>query len=182
MTRKDHNRIPLDPVGAPMICSACGYGLENYEQWTNGVLQGVTYAHGYLPPDVDPNHEINPIPRPADNMEVKGVCDFCISPDPIWTYPCKSFSIEIGMKVEPGGTDTKSYGSVSDWGACQQCHDDIEADRWTAIAERNLDYEPIRRQEPIRSYLIVKLEEMYKAFRLHRTGPAYLEADGPPSH
>jgi hypothetical protein len=28
---------------------------------------------------------------------------------------------------------------------------------------------------------MVKLLDMYKGFRLHRTGPAYREADGPPA-
>jgi hypothetical protein len=175
-----HPHIPSEPVGQAMICSACGYGLEGYEQWVGNKLVKISYAHGYLPPDIDPHHEIAPIPRPDDNAEVKGVCDFCIAPDPIWTYPAKSFHLDVAELQEPGATHTQSYGSVGDWGACQRCYEDIEADRWDDIMERNLQSDAIRQMEPIKTLLKAKLADMYKGFRLHRTGPAYREADGPP--
>lgn len=174
-------KIPTEPVGQAMICSACGYGLEGYEEWIGTKLQRISYRHGYLPPDIDPHHKPVPVPRPDNDTEVKGVCDFCIASDPIWVYPAKSFHIDIAERQEPGSVHTSSYGSVGDWGACQTCHDDIEADRWDAIMERNLGSDPIRGIEPIKTLLKLKLAEMYKGFRLHRTGPAYREADGAPT-
>lgn len=180
MTKKRENKVPLEPVAQEMICSTCGYGLENYEQWTNGIFQKVTYQHGYLPPGVDPDHKIVPIPRPDNTLEIKGVCDFCMAPDPIWTYPAKSFHTDIAEQHKPGEVYTSSYGSVGDWGACQQCYEDIEADNWDAMVERNLKLSPERMIEPIRTLLKLKIMDAWKGFRLNRTGPAYLEADGPP--
>lgn len=170
----ERNRIPVDPIAPGMVCGTCGYGLETYELWENGKLTSSRYEHGYLPPEIDRSHEIKPILRDTlKESEILGFCDFCLAPNPPWTYPCGSYHVAIGTKNITGGTATESYGSVGDWGACDACHDDIEADCWGNVLERNLRSDPERMVEPLRTLLSIKIREMWRDFERSRTGPAY---------
>lgn len=167
-------KIPKEPVAPEMVCDTCGYGLENYEQWVGGKLESSKYMHGFLPPEVPP-HEPVPRPRPANHAEVKGVCDFCLERDPAWIYPCESYGTIIGTKLESGDLKAEHYGSVGDWGACDTCHDFIEAGDWESMLERNLNSHPERLIEPVKSLLKKAIREMWRGFESNRTGPAYRE-------
>ena len=59
-------------------------------------------------------------------------CDVCGEPGPAWLYPCDSFALpQIG------------YESVTDWAACDACHDLIEADDTEGLYRRRAE-----RREP----------------------------------
>jgi len=54
------------------------------------------------------------------------ICDFCSSEAPSWCYPADSFLDEHGSR------------SVSDWMACETCHELIESGNRDALAARVL--------------------------------------------
>lgn len=43
-------------------------------------------------------------------------CDFCMSPHPVWDYPCESFALLNAV------TGQEEWVSEDGWLACEECH------------------------------------------------------------
>lgn len=61
------------------------------------------------------------------------VCDFCLEPDPAWTYPAALMEV-IGHPVITHSDD--------EWGACDECHRLIEAHDLGGLVERTVTMQP----------------------------------------
>lgn len=151
-----------------MMCRVCARPLEQANQIEGGVVVGISYAHGFEIPGT-PQHKPEPVVVVNEADQV-AVCDFCENSFPVWVYPCGSFTIFIGKDSTKG---TKHYGSVEDWGACETCHADIQADRWDAMEQRSsIQQEP---NPAGREALTKLLREFWQGFREHRSGEPYRE-------
>lgn len=110
--------------------------------------------------------------------KVPGVCDFCSAPDTTWTYRCKTF---IAGFVETADRH-QDWGSKGDWAACQQCSEDIEAERWQAVLQRALDRLSAAGGVPLdfQSFAREQLRQLHAGFRRYRQGERELsEKRGP---
>lgn len=61
-----------------------------------------------------------------------GLCDFCSTPDPAWTYPADDIFLVPGDDTEP------VHQSVGAWAACDDCSAAIEAGDMDALLQRCL--------------------------------------------
>lgn len=94
------------------------------------------------------------------------VCDFCLTPDPTWTYPCGPVML-AGPHME---------GSADDWAACDHCHELIEAENWPALVEHVVK---TQREQPIAPDFVnlppvistMLVSANLEAFRSARSGP-----------
>ena len=93
-------------------------------------------------------------------------CDFCTAPDPPWTYPAEDFIIAM-----PDGPDVGSEGG---WGACEHCHDLIEADDRRGLLMRSALRFAVRYQINF-SAVVEPIERNQQGFFDHRTGEAVRE-------
>lgn len=150
----------LDPIFPQMTCGTCRRSLEHTEIFQAGVLVEVRYTHHLV--DQPENHPPTPI-LTADVGQAGEVtvCDFCTSRFPRWTYPAESFLIDT-----IGSTEHVSSGG---WAACQQCHDDIEADAWDTIIARWAAGRLVSAQ---RRAIVRRL---HQSFAAHRRGPPIKE-------
>lgn len=61
-------------------------------------------------------------------------CDFCSSPDVLWTHPAhdvQAFDVQetvLGIPI--------TGMSKGDWSACQTCHELIMAENWSGLESR----------------------------------------------
>ena len=96
------------------------------------------------------------------------VCDFCLAPDPPWTYPCGPVRI-IGHRVINASDDP--------WGACDGCKALIEAGDIGPLVERMIKYQKIHHPPDASTYyppvpiMRVGLRKNVVAFMAARTGP-----------
>lgn len=97
------------------------------------------------------------------------VCDFCSSPDVVWSYPARDFGLATAHadtgEVVPGISIIASGGA---WAACECCAKLIEADDRGALMERaltTLGLPPIPAMQ-------IGMREIHDAFFTCRTGPA----------
>lgn len=106
---------------------------------------------------------VTKIVTPAD-----AVCDFCSSPDPVWTYPCRSFT--LGVSNISGFAE---QGSAGAWAACYPCSRLIEEGE-----DEDLSLRAISNQSELSSLLpretqlglAADLRRIHDKFRQHRTG------------
>lgn len=64
--------------------------------------------------------------------EEMNICDFCSTPNPEWSYPTKSFKMDltkIGLNID--------YYSEGSWAACEYCHGLIEKGLQEALAHHS---------------------------------------------
>lgn len=95
-------------------------------------------------------------------------CDFCSEPNPGWCYPAQTFQ---GPTI---GKDL--YVSVAEWGACDTCHDLIEANDREALVDRFLvRWEAKNGQRPDHDDLRALVLALHGQFWDNRTGPAVHE-------
>jgi hypothetical protein len=88
------------------------------------------------------------------------VCDFCSMPSVSWQYPARSFDAMRGVCRSIGG-----------WYACETCHDLIEGENWTTLADRCVEHFCKQRmQHKARPRLMLKV---HRKFAKHRTGDAF---------
>lgn len=65
------------------------------------------------------------------------VCDFCLSPDPLWDYPAAEMEVLSSI----------CNRSDDEWGACQKCHEYLQAGDieglvcWSVEQQRRLSAE-----------------------------------------
>lgn len=92
------------------------------------------------------------------------VCDFCLSGDVRWTFPCKTF-------VSPLTGDR----SVTDWSACDPCMRLVESKQWVQLAERSVDLSPTFKDQPllalVRGMIVQTVMQLHRVFQANRTGP-----------
>lgn len=97
------------------------------------------------------------------------VCDFCSSPDVVWSYPAHDFGLATANattgEVIP---EVPIIASGGNWAACACCGKLIEANDRGALMERaitTLGFPPIPE-------LQIGMREIHDAFFTCRTGPA----------
>lgn len=153
-----------EPVGRPMKCAACGVGLDQREDWAGGVHVGTTYFHG-----IDRGcRSMVLVPTDDDDLDRVGMCDFCSASGAPWTYPCDDFTSTVA--VHPDGS-SMSHGSVGAWGACDACHDLIEAGDFAGLAERALDALGLAVGGAHAARALAGMRALHEGFRAHRRGP-----------
>lgn len=100
------------------------------------------------------------------------ICDFCSAP-PLWLFPAEHF--DMGTNVfDPAIV----HRSESDWAACQECHDLIQAEDRQGLAERTLTT-IVRKAEVATRVERRRIErtarpatlDLHDRFRANRTGP-----------
>jgi hypothetical protein len=90
------------------------------------------------------------------------VCDFCSMASISWQYPARSFDAMRGVFT---------FRSIGEWNACETCHDLIEGENWTRLANRCAEHFcKHRMQHKACSRLMLKL---HRKFARHRTGDAF---------
>ena len=92
-------------------------------------------------------------------------CDFCsVVETPAWAYPCADFLMD-----QSGGVDHVSTGA---WLACDSCAMLIEAEAWSALAERAASIHVQSHPETRRQWAATKerIAELHREFRKYRGG------------
>lgn len=149
--------MPEPPVSH--ICRRCHRPLDWHVDPDSGLEQ---WQHTALDHDTG-NADHLPDPIPSEGQEVVGVCDFCSQPGPRWRYPAKSF-------------ESHSYGSISDWAACDTCHQFIEAGNYKALARRAADAmlttKPLLRVVG-RKAVAIDVRKFHLQFKAARSGPPF---------
>lgn len=114
----------------------------------------------------------------ACEAKIEKRCDFC-SATPIWEYPVRSFDFTL-IEGRP-----ESVGSKTDWLACQDCYDLIEANRWIELAKKSeatsdhiVGWEQMNKSHNFDPQ--VYLRRLHQAFRDHRDGKPFQIATGKP--
>ena len=88
------------------------------------------------------------------------ICDFCSSPDVLWSYPAANFQVE----------GTRVLASEGGWAACHDCAALIEADDRGGLARRALSATPAFMQERCLPFM----RALHALFFQDRRGPAQL--------
>lgn len=150
-----------------MMCASCRRPLNGKRNFIGDLEIGVSYHHGAVLDATIPDHEPVPIPIDAGPSSV-GCCDFDTAPGPRWTYPCGDFQASAIV----GTLGSMSQHSSGGWGACDECHADIEADRWDAILHRLNTRRQAEVGRPFEGVALVMIKALWEGFVEHRTGPA----------
>jgi hypothetical protein len=154
-----------DPPSPRMLCARCRRPLDWKPRYEGDTLVGFDYRH---PPIALPeDHPPEPIPDQGPVSAVT-VCDFCATPGTPWEYPAHPFETAGVLRLlADGEIDTTIHRSAGAWGACEQCHDDIEHGDWNRVA-----YRALRRQRAsLRPALEPAWRALWRAFEEHRCGP-----------
>lgn len=97
-------------------------------------------------------------------------CDFCGDPHTVaWRYPCRDFAQSVA------GKDHLRFASISYWGACDVCHDLVEAGHWDRLRRRSLRlFHAAHPGLPSEAVVAVEAElpTLWLRFQRHRSGPA----------
>lgn len=153
----------VEPKFPLYLCQVCRRPLDEFDEMRGDVVIATHLRHGYMIPGT-PDHEPVPILASEVGNEQVGVCDFCAGTPPVWRYKAASFEGDV-----PFSEGRLGYGSVEDWAACEQCHTDIERDRWRQIANRALEkHGPMRVEE--RRLLRQQLLAFHRLFVKARKG------------
>jgi hypothetical protein len=150
---------------ADMLCGRCRRPLDELKRYEGGRLVGIDYLHPAvaLPED----HAPEPIPARGPASAVTA-CDFCATPGATWEYPARSFdTAEVVRLLAQGETDLTIHRSKGAWGACNRCHDAIEAGDWNKLMYRALR----RHRASLRPSIEPRVRALWFAFERHRTGP-----------
>lgn len=94
-------------------------------------------------------------------MHKPPVCDFCMGTPIQWTYPCRNFT-HHGLEV--------TFKSSGGWAACSICHDLIERQDRSALAQRSAVCHPDRRNIPL-ALLTRRVRSLHDTFWVNREGP-----------
>jgi hypothetical protein len=158
-----------DDAPPRMLCGRCRRPLDWQPYYEGGQRVGFAYSHPAIALPED--HAPEPIPEEGPVSAVTA-CDFCAAPGPSWEYPARPFTTTDVLQVTPGGELDAVFSSViyrSDdaWGACERCHDDIEAGRWNRVTYRALR----RHRASLRAELEPTMRALWAVFEEHRSGP-----------
>ncbi len=148
----------------PMLCARCRRPLDARARYEDGRLVGVDYLHPTIALPED--HLPQPISSGGPASAVT-VCDFCAAPGATWQYPARSFPMAIQLAGPDGDSGITTHRSQGAWGACQRCHDAIEAGDWNAVTYRALRHY----RASLRPHMEPGVRALWRAFQQHRTGP-----------
>lgn len=150
------------PTAEPHVCRICRRPLEEFDRKVNGVVVQVIWTHSYVIPGT-PEHDPDPIPQSQVDDEIVGVCDFCTAPHPTWRFPADNFDMDTP-------NEHVSWGSVTDWAACDDCKRLIEQGRWRQLANRTLDHRPFQLSVEVKREVRIRIMEMHQQFSRARKG------------
>ncbi len=154
-----------DPPPPPMLCARCRRPLDGRRRYMGDRLVGVDYTHPAI--EFPEDHVPEPIPGEGPVSAVT-VCDFCTAPGTTWEYPAVSFDVaEVERPLPGGGTDAITHRSDGAWGACDRCHDAIEASDWNSITYWALRHH----RASLRPIIEPAVRALWRAFERHRSGP-----------
>ncbi len=154
-----------DHAPPPMLCARCRRPLDAGSRYEGGRLVGINYMHSAIALPED--HLPEPIPDDGPASAVT-VCDFCAAPGATWDYPARSFAMAQVERLPPSGDpDTTTHRSQGAWGACQRCHDAIEAGDWNAVTYRALRHY----RASLRTSMEPAVRALWRTFQRHRTDP-----------
>lgn len=170
--------MPSDPAPPSHYCKTCGYVVNWNAEYRGDTYVGGRWEHSAVVlremhlPDWAKMAEHDPDPAPQEGASpstVVTVCDFCSGAEPVWTYPANPFNAGTFIVEKEGEPRSQDYISADDWGACEQCHDDIVANRWGWIADRVVADVP----REMRLVFRQSIKDLHAQFRQHRTGEPY---------
>jgi len=119
----------------------------------------------------DDEYRVYVSPTGARRVMLKGaqiVCDFCMAPEAPWVYPCGNMPI-MGHRMITHSDDP--------WGACDECHNFIEADQYDMLVEHMIKKQKEHRPPdnatvyPPEDLMRVFLRQNVINFRKARIGP-----------
>lgn len=155
----------------PKICGNCRRPLNAWEPSGGGEIE---YRHGAVDCGVD-----NPVD--PDEGKILYHCDFCLAPNPRWTFPANPVrDPNVVYHINDDGSATQAsdstYVSTDDWASCDECVPFIEARDWRALWARNLHIQEVKEKIP-EHYHTARLAvlNIWMEFDRQRTGPPYLE-------
>lgn len=142
------------------VCANCRRRLQPYE---NRDPEGNVVEFGYKHPKMLPGvtcDKVEPLLFDSDDRhpDQVSVCDFCGCAGVSWDYHADDFP----TPNDPG------LMMVGMWSACQDCHDDIEDERWVAMACRQCKVFGIAPNTDRVTHFV----HIFQAFAAHRQGPA----------
>lgn len=85
------------------------------------------------------------------------ICDFCSSPDVVWSYPAADFVLSDTGQASEGA-----------WAACHECAELVQAGDREGLLKRSLSGFPEFMREPVRSHV----RELHRRFFDAREGSA----------
>ena len=154
-----------------MICGNCHRPLEEF---TDAAGNSLHYQHSAGIAGGAKCPGVAPVPRTGAQHTLT-LCDFCVWPGPTWRYPVISFKSAVKI-FQPERNRMVSPQSHGDWLACEDCHADIEANRWEAILDRYGRNSTLPREARRKGRKDVA--RYHQEFRHHKTGPATPYIDG----
>jgi hypothetical protein len=124
-TRMDDTYGGEEWLKRPWYCATCRQGVRRMHL-PDGTVQ---YAHA-RPWEVTDGHDV--MPEQIDDISrVKLVCDFCLDPDPVWSYTGPNVIDEAvthpltGEVLGPGSAGLDGLGTL--WAGCQICDRYVQA-------------------------------------------------------
>lgn len=160
---------PLDPQTPLMMCKNCRRPLEPTDHYIGKRYVNSTYRHAVEVAGVH-CEKLEAVIRSEFPGSPVVVCDFCAAPGAEWTYPAQSFH-QIDA-INDSHTHRLTYSSTGDWACCDQCHDSIERNDWTEMANRAMLHRKGQTKadrRASRTYLM----NFWDNFRRYRNGEAY---------
>lgn len=147
-------------IAPSAVCANCRRRLLPYE---NRDERGNVLSYGYQHPKMLPGVDcpsVDPIPLQGHDRDPDqvSVCDFCGCAGVSWDYQSEDFP----TPNDPGLMMTGM------WSACEDCHADIEEERWVAMARRQ--YKVFG--SPPTAVGVRHFVSLFDAFAKHRKGPA----------
>lgn len=119
--------------------------------------------------------EVEALPQGGEAPAATAVCDFCTLAPARWSYPCRTFRLQL---QDAGRTE---FTSVGGWGACDACRELVDARRESALLGRvmrgNIEKGIVRPDGPA---FQVRCEDMLRTLALfffNRIGPVEEYAD-----
>lgn len=130
------------------------------EQRVHGPFDSYALAHEFAKPFAEEGLDVEI--RTSDP-----ICDFCSIHEVAWSYPAMDFGV-----VDPA----VGWGSRGGWAACLPCHEMIEANDRTGLANRSIDMYYIQHPETpdlpeVRQHIRNHIRLMHESFFNVRTGP-----------
>jgi hypothetical protein len=133
------------PPRPSKICATCRSPLETFiDQET----KAVTYQHGGA------IHCDNVDPIDYDGGPLIEHCDFCLAPNPTWSFPAKLVrDPNMLFAMSPDGSlaqdrPSNQYVSPDEWAACGDCKPLVEGRDWRGLWSRNRHVQEVRAKAP----------------------------------
>ena len=107
---------PVDPDDL-VVCRRCRRPLDRFSKPTGDHEEVVIWLHPVMTTEF---HEPEPVNALDTGCGVVRICDFCSSPKPRWSYPCRDFAFDQYDAI--GSLIAEQHVFRGAWCACAQCH------------------------------------------------------------